>query len=96
VAREARADARTGWVYRSEAAPAVVQPLPRDPAAQPAAYTAPARVESRVATRPARRERGWVETGLYMMALPMALSVGFMLAPVVAPIFLMFGSRPRH
>lgn len=95
MAREGRADARTGWVYRSDAAPALVQPLPSDPATQPAAYTAPARVETRIATPPASRDRGWIETGLYLMALPMAISVGFMLAPVVAPMFWVFGSRSR-
>ncbi len=83
-------------MYRSDAEPAVVQPLPRDAATQPTAYTAPARVEARFAAPPARRERGWIEIGFYAMALPVALSVGFMLAPVVAPAFWMFGSRSRR
>ncbi len=83
-------------MYRSDAEPAVVQPLPRDPAAPPSAYTAPARVESRLDAPPPRRQRGWIEIGLYAMALPVALSVGFMLAPVVAPAVWMFGSRSRR
>lgn len=82
-------------MYRSDAEPAVVQPLPQDPAAQPPAYTAPARVEARLAGQRARRELGWIEIGLCAMALPVALSVGFMLAPVVAPAVWMFGSRSR-
>lgn len=95
MTRESRGEARTGWVYRSEAAPALVQPLPRDPAPQPPAYTAPTRVEMRT-VEPARQQRGLIEMGLYVMVLPMALSVGFMLAPVVAPMFWMFGSRSRR
>ena len=83
-------------MYRSDAEPAVVQPLPPAPAVQPQPYTAPARVEARLAGQHARRERSWIEMGLYAMALPVALSVGFMLAPVVAPAVWMFGSRSRR
>lgn len=95
MARDGRADTRTGWVYRSDAEPAVVQPLPRDPAAPAPAYTAPARVEARfIAPRP-RRARGWMEIGFYAMTLPMAIGVGVMMAPVIAPMFWMFGTRSR-
>lgn len=86
-------------MYRSDAAPAIVQPLPRDPVAAPAApaYTAPARVEARlVAPAQPRRERGWLETGLIVMTLPVAFGLGLMFAPVVAPMVWMFGSRSRR
>lgn len=56
---------------------------------------APRPVERRVEPRPApvaRRERGWIETGLYVATLPMALTLGIMLAPV----FWMFGGRSRQ
>jgi hypothetical protein len=81
-------------VYRSDAQPAVVQPLPRDPASTVPAYTAPARVEAQyVAAQPERRQRGWIETGFLAMTLPVAFTVGMMLAPVAAPLMWFFGSR---
>jgi hypothetical protein len=58
------------------------------------AYTAPARVEAQyVAPQPERRDRGWVETSLLAMTLPVAFTFGIMLAPVVAPMMWFFGSR---
>jgi hypothetical protein len=54
--------------------------------------TAPPRVEGRSAALPRRPERGWIESGLYVAALPMMIAMGMMLAPVIW----MFGSRPRN
>lgn len=79
-------------MYRSDVEPAVVQPVPRDPASRVPAYTAPAQIEARLEAPP-RRERGWIETGLIVMTLPVAITVGMMLAPVVAPMMWFFGSR---
>jgi hypothetical protein len=41
--------------------------------------------------RPRPPERGWIRTGLYMMTLPMTITVGMMLAPA----FWMFSARRR-
>jgi hypothetical protein len=72
----------------------VVQPLARDPEAAVPSYIAPARVEAQYVAAPSeRRERGWIETGLLAMTLPVAFSVGIMLAPIVAPMMWFFGSR---
>jgi hypothetical protein len=48
-------------------------------------------VESRADAPPQRTERGWIESGLYVMTLPLTLTVRMMLAPVNW----MFGARPR-
>jgi hypothetical protein len=75
----------------------VVQPVANDAASSMPAYTAPTRVEARyVAPAAPRRERGVIEAGLLAMTLPMAFTVGIMLAPVVVPMMWLFGSRSRQ
>jgi hypothetical protein len=90
VAPVAFEQARTGWVYRSEEAPAPAEPA--DPAWTVSLRLPPAPVEVRSFTRPEPSSpRGWIESGFYVMALPMAITVGMMLAPVIW----MLGSRSR-
>jgi hypothetical protein len=48
-------------------------------------------VESRADAPPQRTERGWIESGLYVMTLPLTFTVRMMLAPVNW----MFGARSR-
>lgn len=68
--------------------------MPREPEATVPSYNAPARVEAQYVAAPSeRRERGWIETGLLAMTLPVAFSVGIMLAPMVVPMMWLFGSR---
>lgn len=64
------ADTRSGWVYRSD-------PPPLTPSAPP-------RVEPRFepAEVPQPPTRSWVASGLYLMALPMAVGMTLLLAPV--------------
>ena len=80
VARAPLADSRSGWVYRSDA-----PPLPR---------SAPPREKPRFepAEVPQPPTRGWMASGLYWMALPMAVGMTLMLAPVVW----ILGARSRR
>jgi hypothetical protein len=74
VARADLGESRVGWVYRSDP-PAPVIAEPRRPA--PARVSAPASLP-----RP-EVSRGWVETGLGVMGLPVALTIAAMMAPVL-------------
>ena len=81
-----RSETRTGWVYRSDTGPAEPPPVQ---VTLPAVV--PTRPMPRHAEPPQRTERGWIETGLYVMTLPLTLTVRIMLTPVNW----MFGARPR-
>jgi hypothetical protein len=70
-------------VYRSDAEPAA----PR--AAPPTALSPLAPVAERPAPATAR---AWIETGLLLMTLPMTMTLGLMIAPVVWAL----GARARH
>lgn len=67
-------DARPGWVYRSDA------PVPVPAAAPEAPSPTAERFEPGRATPAAPRD--WVASGLYLMALPLAVGMTLMLAPV--------------
>jgi hypothetical protein len=93
VARDPSAEGRTGWVYRSEPGLARVEPAPREqPSWLVPSRPAPPRLEPRAAAPPPQPARGWIASGFYVVTLPMALTVGMMLAPVIW----MFGARPRQ
>ena len=68
VARDDIAGTQSGWVYRSDA-PSLPAPPRKEPRFEPAEVPQP----------PAR---GWVASGIYWMALPMAVGMSLMLAPV--------------
>jgi len=50
------------------------------------------RVEPAAAAPPPQPARGWIASGFYVMTLPMTLTVGMMIAPMMW----MFGTRPRQ
>ena len=64
------ADNRSGWVYRSDAS-----------AAQPA-VPAVKKPRFEPGEAPQQPTRGWLASGLVLMALPMALGMTLMIAPV--------------
>ena len=71
-------------------APANLSPVPANLSpVTPASATRP-RVASRSDESSQRTERGWLESGLYVMTLPITLTVRMMLAPMNW----MFGARP--
>lgn len=82
---DASTDAPTGWVYRSAPQPAAAAPAAR-------ASVAPPRPEPRPAVSSSTPSRSWVERGLQMMTVPVAITVGVMLAPM----FWMLAPRTRH
>src|SRR5687768_14331388 len=86
VARDGAPETRTGWVYRSDVGPADTPPAPVTLPAVVSARPAPRRTEP-----PQRTERGWIESGLYVMTLPLTLTIRIVLTPVNW----MFGARPR-
>lgn len=73
---------RTGWVYRSDAAPAIVQSIPSDAVPIEARRTAQVHVEQRTIEPAAPPARGWLASGLYLMMLPMTITFDIMFAPV--------------
>jgi hypothetical protein len=75
VARADLGETRVGWVYRSDP-PVAVAPPPPAPARLSASAPTP-----RVA--PAEVSRSWVETGLGVMGLPVALTIAAMMAPML-------------
>lgn len=87
MSRGAFEESQTGWVYRSDSEPAFATPAewtPPDPVLPEHAW--PERQPAPSAPR------GWIESGLCLMALPVAITAGLMLAPLVW----MFGSRPQR
>ena len=77
-------DARPGWVYRSDA-PAVgaaPAPIPTPPPASGPASPARAAARFEPAKPEAAPTRGWIASSLYLMALPLAVGMTLMLAPV--------------
>lgn len=99
VVRGAYEDNQTGWVYRSDAAPVEPRIKPVWPAPEPVdhAWTPPAEhavPRERFSPEHAAQSsssRGWLETSLLIMALPMAVTAGMMLAPMIW----MFAPRRR-
>src|SRR5688500_20351297 len=73
VARDRGVETRTGWVYRSDEGPVDTPPAPANLSAIVPARPTPPRVESR-SESPQRTERGWIESGLYVMTLPLTLT----------------------
>ena len=92
VVRGAYEETQTGWVFKSDAEPAVGErpeaaPVwrPAEPPVVPQSHYAS---ESyRLATSPAE----WIEAGLLLMTLPVAFTTAMM----VAPVMWMLGSRRR-
>jgi hypothetical protein len=89
---DAPTDAPTGWVYRSDATPVppAVRAAPAAPSA--AAPGAPRRSDARATPQPARSARGWLESGLTLVTVPVAITVGVMLAPMIW----ILAARPRR
>jgi hypothetical protein len=79
VARAELGESRVGWVYRSDS-PAPIVPEP--PVIPPPPPPAPAPFSTRSSPRP-DVSRGWVETGLGVMGLPVTLTIVAMMAPVL-------------
>ncbi len=89
--RGAFEETQTGWVYRSDAAP-----RRQDAPGIDSAWTGPAAVGGERFPREDEEPSaagGWIEAGLFMMALPFAFTAGLMLAPMVAPMVWIFGRR---
>jgi len=57
----------------------------------PAVVSRPAPPRESSSAEPPPPERGWIESGFYVMTLPLTLTVRMMLAPVNW----MFSARPR-
>jgi hypothetical protein len=91
VARDPFEETRTGWVYRSDAQPALAEPAPAEPVWMVPVPTPLPHVE-RHTPAPRRQERAWIESGFYVMTLPLTFTIGMMIAPVIW----MFGSRPQR
>lgn len=83
VARDPVSDAKSGWVYRSDAAAA---PEPRA-----IEFAEPPAAERRELFEPRPDQAGrsspqpgssWVKTGMYLMVLPVTIGMSIMFAPV--------------
>lgn len=94
VVRGAFEETQTGWVYRSDARAEAIEPpriKPVWPAPEPVdhawsarhGHAAPREHFSPEHATPASSSRGWIETSLLLMALPMAITAGMMLAPMI-------------
>ena len=85
-------------MYRSDtegtaAVPSLPQPVIHVPAPVAPTRAEPARSLPPPPPPPApSRERGWIESGLYVMTLPLTMTLGIMMAPVTW----FFGGRPRE
>jgi len=85
VARDDLGDTRVGWVYRSDPpAPIVAEPPPPvfRVKAEATGFAA-ARVSAPASLPRPDVSRSWVETGLGVMGLPVALTIAAMMAPVL-------------
>jgi hypothetical protein len=82
VAHGPAPETRSGWVYRSDAPPAVID-----------VHASPGR-DSRFepAAAPPPSERSWFATGFYIMVLPVTLGMRIMFAPVAW----IFGSSSKR
>jgi hypothetical protein len=74
VARTDLGESRVGWVYRSDAPPPGLagSPSPTSP-----------KLFSAAESPRQQTSRGWVETGIGVMALPFTLTIVAMMAPVL-------------
>jgi hypothetical protein len=84
VARADLGETRVGWVYRSD------PPAPIDNAPPALVDVAPPPAPARLSTSPPSPRvaspevsRSWVETGLGVMGLPVALTIAAMMAPML-------------
>ena len=89
VAREPIAPSGSGWVYRSDSAPPAPPAVPRETREPqiPEVLEKAAYLPVREPFRPhqavdAHAERSWLQTGVYLMVLPMSIGMTLMFAPV--------------
>lgn len=97
VARDPVADAKSGWVYRSDPVPpspvTPMGPVVRD---VPPAHVVPARNGNGERFRPDTpalpASRSWIATGVYLMVLPVSIGMTIMLTPLTW----VLGNRSRR